>query len=417
MSSSIKNRISARYDNEFSGVLDKLAVIATGYYANREEADEKAAKIARQDELVDRNFRIQEIDRLRKLDPEVDHYDFGNVIYNPEDFLAYKDEVMFRTNARNKGAKYTPSGGTLSEEAEETLFTYGGNVIDYSPSVSFEEINQYEAWLFGENASGDALEIASTHNWKGLLSVDTSEESMYKGYAVLDEEEYRDLYNKGLVDYVEQFEDGMYKLDQNQIDRIQREWGYWKQGFSLQHLPQTEGEMHKMIQAHNTKIREMDAELAKDENWKNKYTSLLKWDEINTTAFGDNAEIGGILASKGQRGKYKFKYSQAVETEQPDGSIVLDYKPDTIETMSIEDFQEAFPYVYDLYNSGLQQFSDAYQYWITNKNELMLEMQQLPDVKRNFISLVSNYEDIQNQRLSEGINTTQMQFIQGNFGL
>lgn len=409
---------------DLNSAINKLATISAGrYQADSERLDEERK--------FNRRFRISELDRVSNFAPEINHYDYGDVINDEESFRKYQNDVMHAYNSRKSGEEYVPTGGTVSEHAENELFTYAGYDLDYTPGlISYEEIDQYDAYLLGSNASGEAEKIAARHNWKGLLSPIEDESSPYYGNVLLGEDEYLDLYEKNLVQNIPLTEDGFYVLDSNAISKLKKTYDYWKEGLSgatvrdakgnyiAKNNIVTPGQATLLVQEQNKEIRKSNAELMKDPAWENKFNNVNNWRKIAETPFNDGDIQGGMLKNSGLDGKRdNIKLNVTNDPNQPQ----LMQKA----SFTLEEFKQDFPNVYSLYFEGYQRFEDAYKfytnvaqldetgkYYVGFNQALAEELSYLPQIESHFLQQVRDFEDINRQRLNEGIATTQMGFMQ-----
>jgi len=415
MSRARKNEIANLYArNDVTKALDALSVAAVGYFDRQDQELEKLKKEEEKDKIIDMNYRKSQVNQLMDLEQSIDPNAYGDVVRNINDFNAYNADVRLAYNAKLKGKEFNPIQGGISPIAEETLFSYGGRTIDYDfAGISVDEMDQYEAYLLGSKSIGSSLKIAQDHNWNGLLSVDDDVNSAYYGKAVLDNEQYADLVDKGLVENIAIDSAGYYVLNQNDIDKVTKRWDYWKEGFYENNESlMTPGAAQQMVQGINTQVRTKNAELMKDESFKSKFDKLNKWDAIANAPFADGDMSGGILRAKNDFDDFKVRYK-----ESPNAM-------DQIEEFSLEEFQEQFPEVYKLYYSGYIDFADVYYGFNNTQNvsedgsitvgenqQLLAELRKLPDVEKNFFIHLQAFEDINKQRLNEGIDLSTTYYI------
>tara|TARA_B100001250_G_C19817366_1_gene799409 strand:- start:13589 stop:15103 length:1515 start_codon:yes stop_codon:yes gene_type:complete len=407
---------------DLNSAFNKLMIISAGKYQADSERIEK-------DEQFNRRFRISELDRVSNFAPEINHYDYGDVINDPDAFKDYQNDVMHAYKSRRSGEEYVPNEGTLSPHAEDRLFTYGGYDLDYTPGlISYEDIDQYDAYLFGDQATGEALKIANRHNWGGLLKPIKDENSPYYGNVLLSEDEYLDLHEKKLVGNIPLTEDGFYALNTSDISELKKTYGYFKEGLAGATIRDAQGniiqknnivgpgEVTKMIQEQNTLIREKDADLRGDPGWKNKFENTENWRKIAESAYSDKDEFGGMLKNKAHFSDKGLTVDVTNDSNKPQLMQETDF--------TIEEFKESFPNVYSLYFEGYQRFEDAYRFYTSApqmddqgvmyvgfNQQLAEELSYLPRIEKHFLQQVRDFEDINRQRINEGITVTQMGFM------
>tara|TARA_R100000234_G_scaffold3291_2_gene2719 strand:- start:5994 stop:7463 length:1470 start_codon:yes stop_codon:yes gene_type:complete len=391
MSDSRKRAILAQgKENRLDSALNALTMSAVGYFKSQDDKIEEERLAEEYEKKQNVQFRKSQVNQLTSKMPSIDPNKYGDVLFDNTAFVEYSEDVRKAIKATEVGKNYTPRGSVLSDIANETLFEYGGRAIDYSPGISIDEIDNYEAYLFGKNAVGTPLEIANRNNWGGALEIEENTDSAYFGKAVIDSEQYADLIDKGLIDYMPSDVSGFYLLEKNDVDQIQQNWEYWKSGFYSSGELQTPDSVTRLIQENNQEIREKESELLKNENYKSMSDSIYEWNKIVRTPFADGDQMGGILEHSDKLTDFKFKYQETPESLQE------------IESMSLKDFQENFPGVYQLYHSHIS-MADAASFYYSNKNMIDAELIKMPDVNLNWQKHLQAYSDVNNIRMQEGM--------------
>jgi hypothetical protein len=363
--------------------LNTLSTIALGAidYKNQLENKEK-----QNDTAYDRQARAREIERIQKIYPDMSTFDYGDPVRNEQDFNQFRSDFKLKTDMINKGKSYKPVGGIMSQEMQEDLFTYGATrySLDNTAGIlSYDDLLNYDAWLLGDLGIGK--DIAKRHNWKGLLNNYNDD---LEGY-VLDQDDYIDLKEKGLVDILEPslYDDSIYVLSEGDKTSLIKKYDFWKSGFISQNQPPTRSQISESINQNNIANSKKLDNMLKQEQFK------LAFENINRWRPGSENEGYGLV--------------------DDDGKFVTDYINEEGEQgrdrKSKEDFMEEFPNVYNwLYMN--QSFESAVSEY-GNNLELQAELKKMPLILAQFENQWNDFTKLENEKRRIGIIENQDQYI------
>ena len=342
------------------------------------------------DDVYDMKLRMSEIDRIQSVHPDLSTYDYGDPIKNSDDFTAYRNEAKLRTNMEIKGTQYQPKRGIMSQEMQDDLFTYGDTrfSLDNTAGIlSYDDLINYEAWLLGGLGAGK--DVAKRHNWQGLLN-DYNDD--LEGY-VLDEGDYIDLKDKGLVDVLEPtlFDDNLYILSEGEKTNLMKKYDFWKKGFVKTHELPTRSQITESIT--NNKIadsKKLDTLLGQEQN-------KLAVENINRWRPGSENEGFGLVVTD-NRGNDTF----VTEYIQDDGKLMND-------SLTQEEFIKDFPNVYNwLYTNG--NFESAFRDYYGSL-EIQEELAKMPNILSQFESQIADFNTITKEKRKAGIVENQDEYI------
>ena len=289
------------------------------------------------------------------------------------------------------GSSYTARGGTLSEEAQRDMYTYGDTnftLDDTAGILSMDDLLNYDAWLLGE--SGHGRDIARRHNHKGILNeAIANADSAYDGKYVLDQGDYNDLRDKGLVTNMTPDVSGNYILDEIQRSEIIKKYTYWREGFvGSRELP-TRSKLTDMIMNENAANLEFENKLRENKKYEGIFNELESWRDLL-----DSTKPKSIIDDKD---RFTTDYVQS------DGSVMRD-------SLDRDEFMEQYPNTYNLLTSNFNIESVAEQY--LSSPETQNELQNMPILNEYVIHLLRNLNSINNERRKQGIGVSQYQYVQ-----
>lgn len=190
------------YGNAFSAALDRLEDAA--YDLIIQQRREKSA--------AEKEYRATMMNVMMKNAPHINYSAFGDPVSDPDSFKAASSVYSDWLNTSKKASGYNPVGSVLSEEAAMDLTppNLGDPYTDVSElAVTGADIDIAGQWITGE---GDQ---ARSMGWEGLINQIDED-----GVHYIDDADYSELIDMGLIRSGETWEDARPKL-------VQR-WHWWK---------------------------------------------------------------------------------------------------------------------------------------------------------------------------------------------
>tara|TARA_Y100001963_G_scaffold36571_1_gene51037 strand:+ start:4036 stop:5493 length:1458 start_codon:yes stop_codon:yes gene_type:complete len=361
--------------------LDTIAVISLGISKQKHEKELL-------DEQLNYRARNTEINRLMQIDPYDIPSDYGDPWNNPDDYLTYKTNVLNNNNMKNLGKDYKTDGVVLSDEAMNDVFSYGDEsvTVEMTPTgLGMNDVLNFDAWLLGDGGQG--REIAKRHNWTGLLEKGNYDEDL--GGYVLDELDYRDLQEKGLIDNITN-NDGLYILNETQRNKVEKNYSKWREGFLSANTLPTDREVEKEMHAENNRVLKARQSLRGIEELKPGFQAMDNW-----TVFATDPIYGIATVDE--------------KTNQVDKLKVNDKKGNPVQIKYDK-------FVTDEHYEKLQQFLNldietAIQFWFADpaiRNEFS---QKAPDMYRNIQSSFDSYLRLQSEFDKQGIDQSKVDYI------
>jgi len=300
------------------------------------------------------------------------------------------------------GKEFSPVGGVVSEEAQTDLFTYGETrrSLDATPNItSFDDLLNFDAYLLGEQGRG--RDIAKRHNWIGLLNdAETDEDSQYFGLYTLDEGEYIDLKDKGLISHMSPDENGLYTLDKTQRDNLVKNYEYWKTGFEGSRDLKTKSEISSSIVESNIADMNLESKLRKSGQFKEKFDNIANWND-----FIDPDSDRWTMVELGWNDEPKFS------TDYIDPETITASNPDGIrerDSLNQEEFMEKYPNVYN-FIYGYQSIEAAREAYVSNQN-LQIELSLIPTLQTEILQKFEDLAVIEVERRQIGLDMNQINY-------
>jgi hypothetical protein len=371
--------------NETS-LLDLATDISLGFIGAASEQKKIDAANERVKNQQDFQLRSSEINRIQQVHPDMSSFDYGDPYRNEDDFERFRAEATRRNNMIVKGSKFSPVGGTISEEAQKDMFTYGGQTIDVSQGMlTQEDIYDYDAWLLGESAAGPARDIATRNNWKGLLS----NYDEYSGGYVIDEADYIDIKEKGLIDHLNPmpYDDTTYVVSEEEKTQIVKNYEFWKAGFVGSRELKSRSDITSLTMELNAANAQKLSNLLKQEPYKSSQEALNIWQP-------DGGGFGLEETTGPNRGKIKGVLVNP-ETNKTEYDLIL----------TKEKFQQRYPKAYNFLYGNLT-FESALEAYASDP-ELQEELKLIPDVNTRFLDQVRAYNQIETAKRQQGITPSQ----------
>ena len=380
---------------------------------------EEKKKEEKEEEHFDRIRRDRGVQKLELTDSDVNPYDFGNPITNESDYRDYKNAWNQDQKMKERGSSYTPYGGVISKEAQRDMFTYGDTTyaLDTSPGViAYDDVVNFEAWILGPDGMGS--HIAKRHKWKGVLNDYRDELGGY----VLDEGDYRELLDKGIVDQLSLNSQGLYIINQNQRDKIAKNYKSWKKGFEQSNTKIfTKSELDGMIETSNTKTLALEKQMRdKNDPLNEAYEATKKWNDFWST----DGERGGILEQLEDGGDINIVTDYyTIEHFDPStgnvkiipGSITADNPmgdpiPGTRTPIELSDFKKKYPTIYNFIVMP-RSTEAAYQEYVSNP-AISEALSFFPRLKNTIQGKFMHLININNQRRAAGISVDNVQYME-----
>ena len=375
-----------RSDTQDKDALDKIMDLSTALLGGKLVADTEKRQIEREDELFNKRVRLDNVNRLSREFPDIDPNDFGDPITNAEDYQSYLDETKIQKNMITSATNYVPEGGIMSDEMQRDLFTYGASNMRYSLDetatiLSYEDIINYDAWLLG--AEGEGKDVAKRHNWQGLL-VGANADGDY----IIDEDDYMDLKEKGIVDYIPEdtFNPGLFVIDESLKTEIIKNYGYWKKAFINSKQPKTKSDISHMITQNNIANQDKLNKLSKDPMFKDRLYNVNRWRIGHEEGFG--------LVDKND--KYTTDY-------------INDKGVRARDSKTQKRFMKDHPEVFKWLNTNTD-FERALAVYLATP-ALQQELESLPELSAIFNAQWEDFDAIQKQKRYLGITDTQNEWI------
>tara|TARA_X000001382_G_scaffold120322_1_gene101788 strand:+ start:1830 stop:3287 length:1458 start_codon:yes stop_codon:yes gene_type:complete len=373
-------------NDPLSVALDALYNISSAKY----KADDSIRQEREIEEKFNRNLRSTEISRLSSANPDISVTDFGNPIYNESDFNDYKNEIIEKKNLNKMGSQYNPIDGVMSKEAQQDMFTYGDtrySLDDTEGILSQEDLFNYDAWLLGENGYG--RDVARKHNHSGILYETVEDtESAYYGKYILDQGDYFDLREKGLLSDMIPDASGNYILDEQTRNGIIKKYNYWREGFvSSRSLP-NKSQLSNLISDENTRDLQFENDLRENKKYEGVFDQLDNWKNI----LNPNTDGPSIIDENGD-----FSADYLV-----DGELVN-------EAIKPKEFMERYPLVYNWMKSNFtieSLFQD-----ISSNEDLQTQLAEIPNIKEYFYHLFGQLQSVESERRKAGIGVSQYQHL------
>tara|TARA_R100000458_G_C8265771_1_gene240833 strand:+ start:606 stop:2060 length:1455 start_codon:yes stop_codon:yes gene_type:complete len=372
-------------NDSLTNALDMLYnVAATGY-----SIESKNEKEREQEEKFNRELRSVEVGRLSRLHPGIPLTDYGNPVYNEEDFQAYKNEIIQKENLNTLGRQFVPTDGVISQEAQQDMFTYGDtrySLDETAGIVSQEDLLNFDAWLLGEGGYG--RDIAKRHNHMGILNESiTDSDSPYYGRYVLDAGDYHDLKDKGLLPNMMPDASGNYLLNETQRNDVIKKYNYWREGFvSSRELP-TKSSISTLIAGENARDLEFENNLRKNKKYENVFNQLDSWKDVL------NPEKP--LSIIDDNGDYTADYISDGELRN--------------ESLTQKQFMKKYPLVYNMLKTNFT-IESVFQD-VSSNIELQQQLEEIPSLKEYFYHLFGQLQDVESQRRKAGIGLNQYQHV------
>ena len=390
--------------------LNALEAIALGYLGHTDKERIAAETKSAESDKIDQTMRASQVQGLLKQHPDINPYDYGDVVRNPGDFNNYVQATVDASTVHRRGQEFIPSKGRIvSSKGEQEMLTYGvgesKRVIDTSLGIIGEnDFKNWYAWLLGEEGSG--RQVAARHGWKGILN----EGNNIDGY-VLDEGDYLDLHAKGLVGTLTpEGDDGnFYKLTKNQRDKIVKNLGQWEKGFRSVNQPKTQSEVASMVQEAQSSALTNQQNLKDHPEFQGAYNRTAIWNDF--------AAPGGetsIVKENAHNGEYEY-WTDYIDPETavmlPNGRIDPN-SPTTRYGKDQDEFYEEFPNVYKFMsqNPTIEDAFHAYSNSPTSE-ALRRELALMPSLNAVVKLKMNDFAKITTQRLSMGLDMQKFHYI------
>ena len=369
--------------------LDNLSVIADSIVTAGITKD-------KQNKEWDQRRRVLEINKLdreaAKIGKTYFPSDFGDPVKNPDDFIAYKSKIMNDANMYRFGQDYQPEYNILSPEAQKDVFTYGtgetSGPIDRTPNrIAMNDLINFDAWLLGGLGAGK--EVAARHNWKGLLD---DFDADLGGY-VLDESDYADIEEKGLISGGAIANNGLYILDEEQRDKVINNYELWREGFlnANSETLVSMSDISKIVQEEN--YRDLQKTTAVRTNYGAEWSYIQHFND-----FMSNGDYG--VAIYGQDKLNPKHYNFGINREGDEIKV----KP--------EDFasHEKWNNIYNFIHSGLNT-EQSVNYYLANTDLQEEMLEKAPKIHQLIQTKINAYNTIQAQYDQIGLDQTRTAYL------
>ena len=375
-----------RSETQDKDALDKIFDLGNLLLAGALSTEQQQRKDARDDELFNKRVRLDNVNRLSREFPDIDPNDFGDPITNAEDYEAYLAETKIKKSMIASATEYTPRSGIMSQEMQRDLFTYGSPNMRYSLDetatiLSYEDMINYDAWLLG--SEGEGKDVAKRHNWEGLL-VGANEDGNY----VIDENDYIDLKEKGIIDYIPEdtFNPGLFIVDEDLKTEIIKKYNYWRKAFIKSKEPKTRSEISNMITQNNIANQDKLNKLYKDPAYSDRLNNINRW---------------------------RIGHDEGFDLIDENDKYTTDYINDkgvrARDSKTQKRFMEDHPEVFKWLNTSTN-FEQARAAYISNP-QLQAGLSLLPELELIFNSQWEDHDANKQQRRYLGITDTQNEWI------